>query len=170
MKQQTNSKKLVMIALFTAFIAVATAFIQFPNGSGGNINAGDAVIFATVACLGSWSVLPAALGSVLGDLLLSYTLYAPATFIIKGTMASICLHLMPRLADDQNRLPIWKVAIVYSLAECIMLAGYFLYELFLYPWPAPLIGLSGNAIQAVFGIIAGSALYPVMVRFRARLF
>lgn len=169
MRKQTDTKKLVMTALFTALIAVATAFIQFPNGSGGNVNAGDALIFATAACLGSWAVLPAALGSVLGDLLLTYTLYAPATLIIKGVMAFVCLQLMKRLTKDHAPLPIWKVALIYALSECIMIAGYFLYEWFLYQWPAPLIGLGGNAIQAAFGIVAGTALYPLMVRFRSKL-
>ena len=147
----TKTKTFVRAALFAALTAVATMAIAIPLPGGGYANLGDAVVLLSAFFLpGAYAAVAAGLGAAMADVLLSYTLYAPATFVIKALMA-LCAAALAR--GNKRRI----VAAV--LAECIMVAGYFLFETVLYGVAGAAPALAGNSVQGVVGIVAALILY-----------
>lgn len=152
-----HTKKLVLSALFAAVICVATAIIIIPLPHG-FANLGDCFVILAGALLGPvWGPVAAALGSALADLFLGYTLYAPATFVIKGLMALAAWALFQKLkAPLALRIPLCGV-----LSECMMVGGYLAFELVLYG-AAALASVPGNAIQGVIAAVAAGVLLPII--------
>ena len=62
-----KTETIVMVALFSALIAVMTAFVKVPTPIG-YIHIGDAFIFAGAMLLGPYAAIPAMIGSGLADL------------------------------------------------------------------------------------------------------
>lgn len=156
-----KTRKLIAAALFTALCCVATAVIQIPSPTGGYVNAGDAVVLLAAFLLGpAWGAVAAGLGSALADIFSSYVIYAPATFIIKALMA---LSSGAALIRFGARKPLLAAIVSGTIAEIIMIAGYFLFSaLFLkFGWGA-IADIPGNCIQGVFGVAAGTALYMAL--------
>lgn len=159
MKKDNDIKiqRLVNHGIFTAIIATLTLFasIPLPVGSGGAyLNAGDAAVFASAWVLGPvGGALVSAVGSSLADLLHGAPIYIPATFIIKGLMAYLAGILFKKLGKFAP-----------AAAGTVMPVGYFAYELILYGMSAALFGLWTNAIQYVFGAVAGALIIAAMER------
>ncbi len=157
-----KTKKLVFSALFAALICVSTIIITITLPGGGYFNLGDCFVITAGVVLGPlFGFLSAAIGSGIADIISGYTIYAPATFIIKGVMALvvgfICL---------KNR-KIINVLLSGILAEIIMLAGYFLYELALNGFALALLGVAGNALQGVAGIVSSFILILFLTKNKA---
>ena len=91
---QNKVLRLVLLAMFTAAIAVTTAYLSIPNGFGGYIHLGDGIIFMSAMLLGPAGAISAGIGSGIADLLVGYGMYAPVTFVIKGIMGLLvgCLY------------------------------------------------------------------------------
>lgn len=156
-----EAKVLVYASMMAALIAVATMFIQIPIPMDkGYCNLGDGLIISSGALLGPWGAASAAVGSALADLLLGYTMYAPATAVIKGLMGLIA----GTLCLKQRK--VWKRILFVILAECLMVGGYFLFETALYGAAAAAGSLFGNGCQAIAGAAIGIAMWPVMQRIR----
>ena len=76
---------LTRTAVLAALIAIATMVIPIPIPGGGYANAGDIVILITAFVLGPVpAAFAAGFGSVVADLLLGYSAYAPGTLLVKG--------------------------------------------------------------------------------------
>ncbi|PKM73972.1 MAG: ECF transporter S component [Firmicutes bacterium HGW-Firmicutes-16] len=158
-----NIRKLVWAGLFTALTTVATMVIQIPTPLGGYVNAGDTVVILGAFFLGPiWGALAAGLGSALADLMSPYAIYAPATLIIKALMALTAGSIL-RSSKKKNALP---MAISGSIAaELIMVAGYFAYESTILSYGlGALANIPANGVQAVFGAVAGTALFYGLMR------
>lgn len=155
-------KKLVFSALFAALCCAATSFIKIPTALG-YMNAGDAVVLLGAFLLGpGWGALAAGLGSVLADILAGYAMYAPGTLIIKALMALAAGLLLHKLGVKK---PVAASILAGVAAELIMIAGYFVYECFVLGYGLASLGsIPTNALQAVFGIAAGSALFLALSR------
>lgn len=149
-------RKLVYSALFAALTCCAT-MLRFPAGIG-YIHAGDAVVLLGAFLLGPWwGAFTAGLGSALADLLSGYALYAPATFVIKALMALIAAFIIRKCGREK---PARNAAGAAVVAEIIMIAGYFCYDCFVLKYGMAALGdIPTNLIQAVFGTVAGAALY-----------
>ena len=153
--------KIVLSGLFAAVIFVLTAFFPIPLGHG-YANAGDVFVVLSGIMMGPWAGLAAAgVGSALADLYLGYSVYAPATFVIKGLMA-IAAHFLFR-AVHQKRV---KTVIAYAVCELIMVSGYFLFETVFFGIGIALADVAGNLLQAVFGAGVGIALTTVLLKTR----
>lgn len=155
----SKTKKLVVSALFAALVCIATLVIHIPiPATNGYINLGDCIVLLSGFILGPvWGTAAAAIGSALSDAILGYTLYIPATFIIKGAVAlgASALYRFPK--TGLLRAPIAGIA-----GEIIMIIGYYLYESILYGFAGAAAGIPGNAIQAFAGIILSSALVMLL--------
>lgn len=82
MKEYFTTKRIAMLALFTALIAVATAVISIP-GPIGYTNFGDTFIYIGAALFGPvFGMITGRTGKYDGDLFLAPQ-YAPFTLIIK---------------------------------------------------------------------------------------
>lgn len=156
-------RKLVFAALFTALCCVATMVIQIPSPTGGYLNAGDAFVLLSAFLLGPvWGAVTAGLGSCLADLFSGYTIYVPATFIIKALMALVAGLILRRTAE--NRQTVYAI-VAGIIAEIIMIVGYFAFTALVLGmgWGA-LPEVPGNCVQGVFGVVVGTLLFLALSR------
>ena len=161
-------KKLAISALMAAFVCVTTMIVKVPSPLKGYMNLGDCAVL-----LSGWLLPPgygfvaAGLGSALADIFSGYFVYAPATFIIKGTMALIFYFCFKALKVKLGRLLAQIVGAL--LAELMMMVGYYVFEGFLYGFVPSLVNIPANAVQGVAGFIIGLALIKVLEKANIKL-
>lgn len=161
-------QKVVVAALLSALICVATMVIKIPTPLKGYVNAGDGFILLGAALLSpTYAFLAGGLGSALADILSGYSSYAPATFIIKGLMALVAALIIKKL-KERNSKGILKI-IPALVAEIIMVLGYFVYEGFLYGFGPSAVNIIPNLLQGVAGIIIGLTLIGFFERNKIKL-
>ena len=155
-------KKLVYAALLAALVTVATMAIAIPLPASGYANMGDCVVILAGCLLGPvLGGVAAGIGSALADILIGYTAYAPATFIIKALMAMQSYYVIKFLARKPKRfLPAVIVAVLF--AEAIMIGGYFIYESIIIDRAAAMLGVWGNLMQAAASATAAVFLLLLM--------
>ena len=170
-----NSKlhKMVLTALFTALVCVATIIIQIPSPMQGYVNLGDGIILLAAWLLGPiYGAFAGGVGSMLADLLTGYSIYAPGTLIIKGLLALIAALLFRSLrkishhASAQKKSCLVVPLLLSGIAgEAVMVLGYFGYAcLIMGEGLAAATSIPGNLFQALIGIVAGMLLYPLLVK------
>ena len=146
--------------MLAALTCVATMVIKIPSPLNGYINLGDCIVL-----LSGWLLSPvygffaAGLGSALADLFSGYAAYAPATFLIKGLMALIAcggVRLFQKRVDKQFSRIISGVT-----AELFMIAGYWLFEGFLYGFISSAVNIPANGLQGLAGLILGILLIHI---------
>ena len=81
-----RSLSLAFAAVFTALVCVATMmFILYVPATEGYFNLGETMVYTTAILLGPYiGAIAGGLGSALADVLLGFSIYAPATLVIKG--------------------------------------------------------------------------------------
>lgn len=144
---------LAKAGLLSAAIVLLTVVVSIPMPGGlGYFNLGDAGVLTAAALLtGWWGAGCAGIGSALGDLLLGYGVYAPATLVIKGGMALLASWLFKRLPG--------KLSIVaFLLAALLVPAGYFAYETLLYGAASAWANVGFNALQSCVGAVVAQVL------------
>ena len=156
----SKTKKIVVASLMAALTCVATMIIKIPSPLEGYLNLGDCVVLVAGWMLSPvYGFLAAGLGSALADLLSGYALYAPATFVIKGLMALAVFAVYKLL---QKRVGKFAARLIGGVtAEVLMIAGYFVFEGFLYGFGPSVVNIPANAVQGVAGIIVGLLLIKV---------
>jgi hypothetical protein len=99
-----KTQKLVLAALLTALVTVATIAFQVPvPATKGYINLGDTVIFLAALLLGPrYGAIAGGVGSALADLLSPYAAWAPFTLVIKGLEGFIVGYVLYRLASAKG--------------------------------------------------------------------
>ncbi len=156
----TRTKKIVMASLLAALVCVATMVVKIPSPLKGYINLGDCVVLVAGWMLSPvYGFLAAGVGSALADLLSGYVVYAPATFLIKGCMATVAFYGVKLLHKRVGNL--FSKIISGVTAELIMILGYFVFEGFLYGFLPSVVNIPANAVQGVAGIIIGVLLIKV---------
>lgn len=161
-------RKLVFSALFASLCCGATLVLRFPTPIGGYIHAGDALVLLGAFVLGPWwGAFAAGLGSMLADLISGYALYAPASFVIKAAVAIIAAAILKsEMFKNKTALAVFAGIV----AELIMIGGYLFYDGVVLKYGLAALGdIPSNLIQAVFGVIAGTALYKALEKFIQQL-
>lgn len=158
-------RQLVLAALFAALTCVATATLSLPSPLGGYFNLGDTVILLGAFLLGPvCGSLAGAVGAALADILLSFFIYAPATFVIKALTALTACMIFRAF----KRKTILGAAIGAVVGEIVMAAGYFFYEWILYGIGGSLESLlTVNLPQAGINAVAAVLLYIVLEKSHA---
>ncbi len=157
---QSKTKKIVIAALIAALACVATMIIKIPSPLKGYINLGDCIVLTAGWMLSpAYGFLAAGIGSALADVFSGYLVYAPVTFAIKGAMAIIAFYGF-KLLNKKSPDLLSKI-ISGLLAETLMIAGYYLFEGFLYGFGASLVNIPANAVQGVAGLIFGIILIKI---------
>lgn len=159
-----NSKiyKLAMTSMFAALTCVATMVIQIPSPTNGYLNLGDCMVLVSAWCLGPLNgFLAAAIGSAFADIFSGYVIYAPATFLIKGLVALVAVYIAKALIKSNAKFSLPKLIISSIAGESIMVIGYCIYDSLIFD-EGFIAGIPGNSIQAVFGIIAGIAIFKIL--------
>ena len=164
----SKTKRIVITALMAAMVCVATMIIKIPSPMKGYLNIGDCIVL-----LCGWLLAPgygfvaAGLGSALADMFSGYITYAPATFLIKGSMALIAFACFKLMNKRLGRLPSQIIGAV--LAEIVMVFGYFVFEGFMYGFVPSAVNIPANAVQGVAGLILGIILVKVFERLKITL-
>ncbi len=154
---KTKTQKLVMASMLAALCCVATMIIKIPSPFKGYLNLGDCVVL-----LSGWLLPPAygfaaaSIGSALADVFSGFATYAPATFIIKGIMALIACFCHRAMVKKTGTLPSRIVS--GTLAEIMMILGYFLFEGVLYGFVPSALNIPANAMQGLAGLVIGIIL------------
>ena len=157
-----RTKKMVMTALFAAFVCVATMAIRIPSGSsGGYVNMGDGVVLLSAYILGPLcGGLAAGIGSFLADIFAGYAVFAVPTLIIKFLMAFVSGLLFLEVFKKKKGLSLIACSVV---GQIIMTVGYFITEIWMTgSVAAALLGIYGSITQSVFGIIVSFILYRLL--------
>ena len=153
--------KIALCALFTALIFVATYFIAIPMPAIGYINLGDAFILIASLVLGPIGAICAGVGSALADLMLGYAIYAPATLVIKSSMAIACCFIYKGFSKFSNRFI--SIAISAIVAELIMILGYLVFEWILYGFATAVVNILFNAIQGGISLVLSIVVISILL-------
>ena len=164
----SKTKRIVITALMAAMVCVATMIIKIPSPMKGYLNIGDCIVL-----LCGWLLAPgygfvaAGLGSALADMFSGYLTYAPATFLIKGSMALIAFACFKLMNKRIGRLPSQIIGAV--LAVIVMVLGYYVFEGFMYGFIPSAVNIPANAVQGAAGLILGIILVKVFERLKITL-
>lgn len=157
---------IVITAMMMCIIMVAILVLRIPIPfTQGYVNLSDAMIFMAVIILGwKYGAVAAGLGSMLGDLLCGFAMWAPWTLGIKAGMAIIFGLIIQTVAkketvSDGRFVAVEIIGMV--IAGCFMTAGYFIAEGIMYGnWPVAALGIPWNIGQ----FAVGTALAVVLNR------
>ncbi len=155
---KTHRTILIVYAAAFASLVFGLTMIAIPLPMG-NINLGDCAMLLSAWILPApFAALSSAIGASLSDVFSAYSVYAPATFLIKAA-ASLAAIALKRLT---SRLPVYPSLLLSALAaEAVMALGYLLYEgCFLYGFQAALLNLPFNLIQGAIAV----ALAPLLMQ------
>ena len=151
---KTKTQKIVLAALFAALACIATLVIKIPSPLKGYINLGDCIVLLAGWLLSrGYGFMAAGLGSALADLILGYAVYAPVTFVVKGTMA-----LAASLGSGKGLV---SKLVSGVAAELVMILGYYVFEGFMYGFGPAAINIPANAVQGVAGLVIGIILVKI---------
>lgn len=127
-----------LIGIFAALTCVTTMVISIPiPATQGFINIGDAIVMIAGLLLGPIiGGIAGGVGSSLADIFLGYTIYAPATLIIKGLEGFI----VGLIANPKNHFFKFNYRDVIAVIAggLIMVFGYFFYEILIFGIPSAL--------------------------------
>lgn len=161
-----------VIAALTALTAVTTLLVRVPiPATNGYFNIGDVFIILAGLWLGPRAgFIAGAFGSAIADAI-GFPVYIPATFVIKGFEGWIT----GMLARNASSTSIMRPTVASFVGGTSMVAGYYLFEAFIYPMigqhvpmfnitdpGAAFIALFPNSVQGLSGIIGGLALWKAM--------
>ena len=163
MNVKKNVIKLVLGGLLAALVVVSTMVISIPTPTKGYINLGDCFVNISAWLLGPiYGAAAAGIGSMLADLFLGYSIYAPATLIIKALMAVASFYVYILLAKRTHGLVARIAASV--CAELVMIVGYLVFESFLYKsFIVAAGGVLANVMQGIGGIVISVILYEALI-------
>ena len=157
---KTNTQKIVTASMLASLCCVATMIIKIPSPLKGYINLGDCVVLLSGWLLSPiYAFLAAGIGSALADFFSGYMTYVPATFVIKGSMAAIVCCYFKTMNMKQGKT--FSRALGGTIAETVMVLGYFVFEGFLYGFAPSVVNILPNVVQGVAGIIIGLWLVRV---------
>lgn len=157
-----KTKEMVLVALFTALVTVATMIIRIPTpGTNGYIHPGDAMVILAGIILGKkYGFMAAGTGSALADLLGGYLTYAPITFIIKGLVALFSAIAYHKIGKTKKLKYIG--VIIGGIGDVVLVVGgYLLFEVFIYGAGA-IASVPANFVQGMGGLVIAVLLYPVL--------
>lgn len=143
-----KTRRLTLSGMLAALTAVFTAYVSCPI-PGGYFHPGDAMIALSAIVLGPYAAIPAAIGSLLADLLVGYQHYAAFTLVIKGLAG-----LLAGWGCVSGKLGPRSVLSLLG-AALIIPAGYVVADLCLGDLALVIADLPWNCLQAAVFFISG---------------
>lgn len=167
MNLEKRTQRLTINAISIALVLLATAFINIRLplvGNGGLIHLGNVPLFTVAILFGrKTGFISGAIGMSLFDLLSGWTIWAPFTFLIVGSMG----YIVGYISEKECRQPVFRDLGAMFLALIIKIVGYYIAEVFLYGnLYAPLGSIVGNVIQVSTAIVI---VVPIMIPLRKLL-
>ena len=169
MNTSKATRKLVIAALFAAIICIVTLFVAVPSPvMMGYINLGDTFVLLVGWLIpAAYGAAAAGLGSALADVFAGFAMYAPATFVIKGVMALVASVIFRFTKGKLGE--IFAQIISGIVAEVIMVAGYFVYEGFIYGFASAATSIPANAVQGGCSLIVACLLAGGFSKIRSHI-
>ena len=171
--QDSKVYRIVMTAMMMCIIMVSILLLRIPIPfTQGYVNLSDAMIFMAVIILGwRYGAVAAGMGSLLGDLLAGFAMWAPWSLVIKAVMAVI-FGLIIQIAANRagktekgNRLFLSVEIVGMIIAGCFMAAAYFFAEGIMYGnWAVAVLGIPWNVGQFLLGTALAVALNKALGR------
>lgn len=162
--ENSKSKKLVIVSLFTALVAVATMAFKIPTlATNGYIHLGDTLVYLSGIFLGPvYGPIAAGFGSFLADILSGYAVWALPSLLIKGLDALVFALIFRGVKNvsGSSKTLISKFLLALLIGGSIMVGGYFVTSVILYSYAGAVGSIVPNIIQAVGG---GIIAYPIMI-------
>ncbi|WP_371731588.1 ECF transporter S component [Thermococcus sp. MV11] len=157
-KKFRSASVLAISAVMAAVTGVTTAFITITTpATGGYLNFGDTMVMFSAMVFGPVvGVFAGGVGSALGDIIAGYPGWAPITLVVKG-LEGLAVGYLGRRSDNVSTL-----VIAGLVGGIIMVSGYFAFEAYMFGVPAALTEVPVNMLQAVTGVIVGTALARVI--------
>lgn len=161
-----NKKKIllpVFSALIAALITVTNLIIHIPLPAGlGYINIGDIFVIISAVTLGPvYGALASGTGGALSDLFLGYSVYIPATAVIKA-LSALIIGLIYKRIKKKNVI---FSALSFTAGEILNPVLYFVFEFFILGYgKAAAANIPFNFIQAAVAVIGACAVYEVLKR------
>lgn len=156
-----NVLKITYGGVLAAVVMLATYVIVIPiPGNTGYFNLGDGVIFGIATILGPFAAISAAIGSGLADLVAGYSIYIPATVLIKGCMGYLAGFVMFK----KPNIRWYSLIVLFLICELIMVCGYFFYEWLLNGFGNAAAAIPANTLQGIAAIALGMAIVPLARR------
>ena len=162
---KSNTQKIVKASMLAALCCVATMIIKIPSPLKGYLNLGDCMVL-----LSGWLLPPAygfaaaGIGSALADVFSGYVVYAPATFVIKGSMAIIAHFFFRGMHHKLGNISARVIGGI--LAEIGMVLGYYVFEGFMYGFAPSVVNIPANGVQGVAGFVIGLILVKIFEKFK----
>ncbi|MDD4200239.1 MAG: ECF transporter S component [Eubacteriales bacterium] len=165
----TKISKLVLTAIIVALIVLAIFLIRIPIPfTQGYLNLCDGVIFIGVMILGRRNgALAAAVGTMLGDILGGFAMWAPWSFFINGGMALIMALILSAFThDNMSEAARWVTRIVaMAVGGLFMVFGYFIAEGLMYGnWAIAVLGIPWNIGQFAIGIVLACMVAAALIK------
>ncbi|MHA1506793.1 MAG: ECF transporter S component [Candidatus Asgardarchaeia archaeon] len=130
MIREGKSYSLVISAYMTALVAIATMIFQvYIPATEGYFNLGEAAVYTVAGLFGPRiGALAGGLGSALADLLTGYAIYAPGTFVIKGTEGFVVGFLINKLRLIEKSWKSISIAVSSLVSLLIAFIGFSYYS------------------------------------------
>ena len=142
-----DTRSLSFLALFIAFVAVAT-YLHIPGPSSSYFNLGEVAIYTIALTFGAKAGgVAGGFGSALMDIILGYSIWAPFTFIIKGLEGFLVGKITAQ--NENNRFDRKIFAII--IGGNVMILGYALTKAFLLSWAVVLPEIGIDFAQMLIG-------------------
>lgn len=156
--KDNKTKIITKIGILIAITVLLTMIISIPIvGGNGYVNLGDMVIFIAALLLNrKYAFIVGGIGSFLADIFLGYSLYAPASFIIKGLEGFIAGSLLKTSIGKKYPL------IATIIAGIWMAFGYYIFEIFLYGAKGAVVSVPANLIQGLVGAVLANLLFKAL--------
>ena len=157
-------KQLALGGLLSSLVLLATWLTKLPVPfmANGYVHLGDGVIFLSAMLMGNYAALIAGIGSALADLVGGYAIYMVPTFLIKGAMGLIVARLALPGRHGRNLL-------AFAVAECLMVAGYCLFDTLVFGWGAAVGYVPFNFLQGAAGVALGMAFSLYMPHLKKKV-
>lgn len=154
-----TTRRIPLTALMAALVFVLTVVIRLPTAAGGYLHLGDSAIAFSALAFGPWiGGLAGGLGTGLADLYGGYPQFALISFVVHGLQGWVMGLLV------QRRLRPGIVILAVLSGSAIVVAGYFLAEIFMVGTAAALSEVPGNTVQSLVGGALGVSLYLAVKR------
>ncbi len=166
----TKVYKIVTTAMMMCIIMVSILLLRIPIPfTQGYLNLSDAMVFLAVIILGwRYGAIAAGLGSMLGDLLSGFAMWAPWSLGIKAVMAVIFGMIIQSAVcrekiSGRGFLSLEIIGMV--AAGLFMTAGYWFAEGIMYGnWIVAALGVPWNIAQFCVGTVLAAAMNSALAR------
>lgn len=155
MNRRISPAMIALVALLIALTTIITGWtVRVPvPATQGYFNLSDVPITFIGLVFGPWVGLVAGgVGTALADLFGGYAFFAPFSLIAHGS-EGLLIGLLGR-----HRRNVPGMILAWLAGAVAMVAVYFLVEGFLKGWPAALVEVPVNVVQALLGAVAGIPL------------